>query len=48
MDKKIESFVSHGIVQRGQFDDLAGTAMSTDNEILVADMFNHRIQMCTL
>ena len=29
------------LVGRGQFDDLAGTAMSSDNEILVADKFNH-------
>ena len=30
-----------GYCRRGQFDDLAGTAETTDNEILVADKFNH-------
>ena len=47
--KKIKSFGSRWIIEEVmQFDDLTGTAMTSDNKILVADKLNHRIQMCTL
>ena len=49
MGKKIKSLICISWnCRRGQFNDLAGTAVISDNEILVADKFTHRIQMCTL
>ena len=31
-----------------EFDNFASAAMTSDNEILVADKFDHQIQMCPL